>query len=181
MASSSAERWLASKCRHILAAREDAASQETKGRPGPQEDPRQGRGPKIPRRIAPRSRCGGKAKRPARTSPKTGKRRSLRTIADELAVARASQCEWQSLQRQVDPQHAGRGRARAPTDSKQLTERNYCWLPSERHDGRTWALATTAIGSAQRPRLNPSFVIDDRRYWLPLACSPTLLIGIKSP
>ena len=29
-----------------------------------------------------------------------------------------------ALQRQVDPQHAGRGRAQAPTDSKRLTERS---------------------------------------------------------
>jgi hypothetical protein len=27
----------------------------------------------------------------------------------------------------------------------------------------------------------PHLVIDDRGYWLPLACSPTLLTGIKSP
>jgi hypothetical protein len=39
--------------------------------------------------------------------------------------------------------------------------------------------ANRACGSASA--LIPRLVIDDRRYWLPLACSPTLLIGIKSP
>ena len=34
------------------------------------------------------------------------------------------QRQWPALQRQVDPQHAGRGRAQAPTDSKRLTERS---------------------------------------------------------
>jgi hypothetical protein len=45
------------------------------------------------------------AKRLYRASPLTGERRSLRTIAKELVVARPRQREWKALQRQVRQEH----------------------------------------------------------------------------
>jgi DNA invertase Pin-like site-specific DNA recombinase len=61
-----------------------SAGEEAESRPGPQEGPRQGRGPAVAHRGAAGGRGGGQAA--ASGQPQKGERHSLRKIAAELAA-----------------------------------------------------------------------------------------------
>ena len=93
-----------------------------KGRSRPEASQRQGRRPEI----APRGAAGGRGRGQAAASGQPENGRAAQPAQDRRRARNAwpPQRQWPALQRQVDPQHAGRSRAQAPTDSNQLTERS---------------------------------------------------------